>query len=102
MALKLLWLTQAADDLASIHEYLAERESADLATQVCRKIYQQVEATLEFPQAGRMVPEYARMDLRERIVGRYRLLYLVQPGCLKILSIWHSSRPLPDVGELLK
>ena len=54
MALKLLWLTQAADDLARIHEYLEEREDTDRATQVCRKIYQQVESIREFPQAGRM------------------------------------------------
>jgi toxin ParE1/3/4 len=49
------------------------------------------------PGLGRKVPEMDRDDLREAIVGNYRLVYLVQRKSIVILTIFEGHRLLPGL-----
>jgi toxin ParE1/3/4 len=49
------------------------------------------------PGLGRKVPELDRDDIREAIVGNYRLVYLVQPKTVVILTIFEGHRLLADL-----
>lgn len=44
-----------------------------------------------------MVPELQRPDVREVIVGSYRVVYLVGPSVVHVLTVFHGARlfPLP-------
>jgi plasmid stabilization system protein ParE len=49
---------------------------------------------------GRIVPEFSKVDIRELIEGRYRIVYKIVSKCqIDILTIHHSSRNM-DKGEL--
>ena len=49
------------------------------------------------PGLGRKVPETDRDDIREAIVGNYRLVYLIQPRTVVILTIFEGHRLLPEL-----
>lgn len=94
MARKVIWLPPAADELEDIHRYV----SADSPTYAATLARQIVEATRDlsrFPRMGRQVPDWHDEDLRERIIGSYRVIYQVMPERIVILSIIHGARLLP-------
>lgn len=50
-----------------------------------------------FPRAGRIVPEAGREDVRERIVGEYRIVYRLQGETAILLTVFRASRLLPTL-----
>jgi plasmid stabilization system protein ParE len=96
MDLKVIWLRDAVDDLEQIGEYIAAN-SAAYASTVIKKIYDAAMELAQFPQIGRVVPEWEDAKYRERIVYRYRLIYrLPSNDRIEILAIIHGARLLPD------
>jgi addiction module RelE/StbE family toxin len=49
------------------------------------------------PGLGREVSETDRDDIREAIVGNYRIVYIVQAKTVDILTIFEGHRLLPDL-----
>ncbi|MEO8453322.1 MAG: type II toxin-antitoxin system RelE/ParE family toxin [Gemmatimonadota bacterium] len=51
----------------------------------------------QFPESGRIVPELQRAEIRDVIVGSYRIVYLVGADVVHILTVFHGARlfPLP-------
>jgi mRNA-degrading endonuclease RelE of RelBE toxin-antitoxin system len=48
-----------------------------------------------------VVPEVGHEDLREIIVGDYRIVYRLEPDACVLLTVFRSSRLLPaGLGEL--
>lgn len=52
-----------------------------------------------FPYSGRLVPEIARPNLRELLVGNYRIVYRVDGDDVSILGVRHGSRRLTDLPD---
>lgn len=52
-----------------------------------------------FPQSGRAAVETDRSDLREILYGSCRVVYRVEPGFVRILTVRHLRRA-PDPDEL--
>jgi plasmid stabilization system protein ParE len=50
--------------------------------------------TAEFPEMGRIVPEYKNPSLREKILGDYRIVYRLKENSIEIVIIVHGSRLL--------
>lgn len=91
---QLRWTLQAVEDLTAIRDYI-ERDSPRYARVVIERILERAEAAVDFPLAGRMVPEFARDDVREVIVGSYRIVYRVQDSSITVLTVFRSSRLFP-------
>jgi toxin ParE1/3/4 len=49
------------------------------------------------PGLGRKVPEIDREDIREAIVGNYRIVYLVERKTVVILTLFEGHSLLPDL-----
>jgi plasmid stabilization system protein ParE len=49
------------------------------------------------PGLGRRVPELDREDIREAIVGNYRVVYHVEAKTVVIWTIFEGHRLLPDL-----
>jgi plasmid stabilization system protein ParE len=90
---RLIWSAQAAADLQSICEYVG-RDSEVFARLLARRITAIVETIPRFPMAGRKVPEFDRGDIRERIIGAYRVIYQLRPGVVEVVTILHGARNL--------
>lgn len=89
----LIWSPEAFAQLRSNFEYLAERD-LEAAKRWLTRIDELVEGLLVTPEIGRIVPEYGRAELRERLHGKsYRLIYRLRSGQVEVAAIWHTANP---------
>ncbi len=52
-----------------------------------------------FPRMGRGVPEFGEDELREVIVGNYRIVYVIEEGTVSVVSVFHAAM---DVAARLR
>jgi addiction module RelE/StbE family toxin len=79
-------------DLDDIAFYIS-KESPRYATRFVEMVYESVEKLLTFPRLGRIVPELEQENIRELILGNYRIVYkLNSDNELFVIRIIHSSR----------
>lgn len=66
-----------------------------------RRLRQKVEMALrrleEFPESGRLIPEFPGLPHREVIVPPYRFFYRVIGKTVWIVAVWRSAQ-MPDGG----
>ena len=87
------WTEAASNDLDRLHAYIAA-DSPHYAMQFVARILGAVDRLENFPQIGRPVPEAERRDIRELLFRNYRIIYLIEPDRIRILSVIHGSRDL--------
>ena len=93
---KIRWTSQALSDIDSIAEYIS-KDSHYYAQMFVVKIFESVESIQTFPGAGRIVPEINNPDIREIVLGNYRIIYRHSSKLVEILTVYHSARLLkPD------
>jgi len=88
------WTEQAVEDVRSIRQFI-ERDSPRYARLVAERLYESVTRIESFPESGRIVPELNRPDVRELLVGEYRIVYRLRRDAAVISTIFRSSRVLP-------
>lgn len=93
---QVVWSPASLTDLDAIAEFIA-RDSSHYAGLFVQSIVLHVERLRHVPRAGRMVPEYAREDLREFIFGNYRIVYRIRDEIVEVAAVVHGARQLPDL-----
>ncbi len=93
---KLTWSPRAIKDLEGICEYIG-KDSEYYAKFFAQKIVVMIEKIPEFPEIGRIVPEYNESNLRERILRNYRIVYRLKPELVEIVTIFHGAKLLSEV-----
>jgi toxin ParE1/3/4 len=88
------WTSQAVEDLQSIRRFI-ERDSPRYGRLVVERLYEATERLELFPRSGRMVPEVGREEIRELIVGDYRIVYRLESDAAVLLTVFRGSRLLP-------
>lgn len=98
MAYKLIWAPAARDDLHDIVVFIA-RDDSDRAMSFGYELISEIDRLQEFPESGRIVPEYRNAVIREIIFRPYRIVYRVHPDSkvCEIARVWHSARGLPKL-----
>ena len=91
--MKLYWTETAKQDLIAIRQYISA-DNPTAAKQWIDLLRQRARNTLNAPLSGRMVPEFAREDIREIIEGNYRIVYQVLADCLVILTVFEGHQLL--------
>jgi len=61
----------AVNDLETIRDWYIEQQVPDVGEKLLREIIAQVERLTNFPESGRIVPEFQIMNLREIIFLRF-------------------------------
>ncbi len=97
MAYKLIWSPAARDDLHDIVVFIA-RNNPNRAMSFGYELISETDRLQEFPELGRIVPEYRNNSLREIIFRPYRVVYRLDHDSrlCEIARIWHSARRLPQ------
>lgn len=95
MALSIRWAPRAARQLEGIVEHIAE-DSPRYAAIFAKRVMQTVRTIPANPKIGRMVPEYANPNLREKVLQGYRIVYRLTPYAIEIAAVCHGSRPIQD------
>jgi len=94
------WTGRAKARLRLIHDYIAE-DSPQSALQVVDRVTARSQQLKELPRSGRQVPEYNHMDVRELLEKPYRIIYIIKPNQIDVLTIMHYRQVLPqDIEQL--
>jgi addiction module RelE/StbE family toxin len=96
---KLIWTEPALGDLQAIFDYIS-KDSEYYASVFVNEIIDSAEKLIDFPNMGRMVPEYQQNDIREIIVQSYRVIYQLIQNQILILTVIHGRRELTKPMEL--
>lgn len=93
MAYKLIWSPAARDDLHDIVVFIA-RDNPNRAMSFGYELISETDRLREFPELGRIVPEYRNDDIRELVFRPYRIVYRVihDEKLCEIARVWHSAR----------
>jgi toxin ParE1/3/4 len=79
--------TQFLAGLAYIHE---DRPSA--AVRVRKRAELALRRLAQFPESGRVIPEFPELPYREVLVPPFRFFYLVRGETVWIVAVWHSAQ----------
>ena len=91
------WTIQALDELSAICQFI-EKDSVHYARLFACRVFDEVNIMLTFPRSGRIVPEFGNPDIREVIVGDYRIVYrVVKEELCEILAVYHGARLLKNI-----
>ena len=92
------WAPIAWEDLEKIAEFIA-RDSERYAAAVVREIRDASRSLDVLSERGRVVPEFANPNVRELIVGSYRLIYEVAADSVTVVGVIHGARDLSRSWE---
>jgi addiction module RelE/StbE family toxin len=98
VAFKLIWSPTAKFDLKDIAAFIGE-DNPSSAARFVRSLFQAVERLVDFPESGRIVPEFNDPTIREVIRRPCRIVYRVKKNTLviEIARVWHAARGTPDI-----
>ncbi len=96
MAHKIRWSPRAASSFEEICSYIA-RDSEVYATLFAKKINETIKSIPQFPESGRIVPEYGDENIREKIYEKYRIIYRIKEEVIEIVAICHGSKLLDNI-----
>ena len=91
--MKIIWSPQANQNLNKIVEKIA-LDKYETAFRWAKTVEKKVSRLKNFPKSGRVVPELGREEIREILVGSYRIIYKLEEF-VSILAVLHGSRKLP-------
>lgn len=98
MGWKIIIAPSARADPESIVRYIARR-NADAAARVGYELIVRAEGLAQFPEMGRVIPEFKRPELREIVCRSYRIIHRVRHDLerIEVVRFWHGARGFPQV-----
>jgi len=90
------WSPEALEDLEAIQEYIG-RDAPSYAQVLVHRIISAVDRLNSFPIMGRVVPEVGRQEVRELIVGAFRVVYRYRNEEVEIVTVFRASRLFPGI-----
>ena len=91
---EVIWSHKAYEDYRSIVEFIAV-DSEHYASLTAKKIWKEIKRIEHNPKEARKVPEAGYLDeIREFILGHYRIIFQIKNDKAYLLTIHHSSRDL--------
>lgn len=98
MARKVTWTERAWNDLEGIADYIA-KDSPHYAATLVREVRDAARSLAFLAERGRIVPELHDPDIRELLVGSYRLIYEISDQDAYVLGLVHGARDLRTLWE---
>jgi plasmid stabilization system protein ParE len=83
---------EARSDLDGIWNYIAERSSAETATEFLWKFYASFVSIASSPSVGVAMPGFEPSGLRRFFMGKFLIYYLPGRGKVSILRVVHGKR----------
>ena len=89
--LKLVWTNEALNRLTEIDDYISF-DCIARARKFINNIIKSTTSIPQYPQKGRIVPEFNISELREIIYKNYRIVYRIKKDQIQILTIFEAHR----------
>ena len=76
--MKIVWTNHARERLFEIEDYIISQGAPANAEHIIQRLIDRAKILIEFPNSGRIVPEYPSGDYRELIEASYRIVLIVR------------------------
>lgn len=98
MGAKIIIAPSARTDLRAIVEFVALHDPV-AAERLGFALIARAESLAQFPQRGRVVPEYRDPLLREVLHLSYRVIYRLkdEDQTVEVVRFWHAARGFPRI-----
>jgi len=98
MAYEVIWAPSARLDLKELASYIAESRPT-VAVHFIKQVFHIVEHLADFPESGRVVPEFDDPNIREVIRRPCRIVYRIKSRerTVEIARVWHAARGTPQL-----
>lgn len=98
MAYKIRFSHSARADINDIVRFIST-DNREQAFRFARLLIEQAMSLAQFPERGRVVPEFAEEPVREIVVRTYRIIYRVdhQTHSIEVIRFWHEARDTPEL-----
>jgi plasmid stabilization system protein ParE len=91
VAREVVWARRARSDLRLAISHI-QADSPTAARTFASAIIQSSRSLATLSERGRVVPELGQEEVRELLLGRYRLVYEVFPARVAVVRLIHASR----------
>jgi plasmid stabilization system protein ParE len=82
------------EDLLAIRAWYAEQQVPEVGERLLHEVIAQVERLADYPESGRVVPEFGLTQLREVIHPPFRIVYRVDDDRVRVVRVWRGERLL--------
>ena len=99
MAYKVRFSHSARADINNLVGYISS-DNREQAFRFARLLIEHALSLAQFPERGRIVPEFGNESVREIVVRTYRIVYRVdhQTQLIEVIRFWHAARDTPELS----
>lgn len=91
---RISFAASAVADLEAIRSWYASQQASEIGERLLREIVAHVEQLADFPESGRIVPEFGLVQVREIIHPPFRIVYRFDQERVRVVRVWRSERLL--------
>jgi len=92
--LRIQFSPSALVDLEEVLHYYDAHGVGDTGKVVANDLLKATELLSDYPEMGRIVPEFNTPSLRELIRKPYRVVYRLDAECVSVIRVWRQERLL--------
>lgn len=74
------------------------RENPSAAAHFRQRAEETLRRLEQFPESGRVIPEFPELPYREVIVAPYRFFYRIKETTVWVVAVWHGAQ-LPEAPQ---
>jgi toxin ParE1/3/4 len=89
----------ALDDLVEIRRHYLQEGVPDVGERIVSELLRHIDRLADYPDIGRIVPEFETANLRELIHPPFRVVYWREADRMSVIRVWRSERLLRLPGE---
>ena len=82
----------AVRDLQEVRQWYDSQSAPEVGERLVREILACLDQLAEFPESGRVVPEFDQPWLRELVRPPFRVVYRLDGERVRVVRVWRSER----------
>ncbi|HOI74717.1 MAG TPA: type II toxin-antitoxin system RelE/ParE family toxin [Syntrophales bacterium] len=91
---RITFAASAVRDLESISSWYTNQQVPAVGEKLLKEIISKIERLADFPESGRIVPEFGIANLREIVFPPFRIVYRLDENRVRVVRVWRSERLL--------
>ena len=89
--MKVKFTPSARNQFLSALSYI-QKDKPSAAINFCNRSEKILRRLEDFPESGRIVPEFPELPYREVIISPYRFFYKIKDEVVWIVAVWHGAQ----------
>ena len=83
-------------DLQEVRQWYDSQSAPEVGERLVREILACLDQLAEFPESGRVVPEFDQPWLRELVRPPFRVVYRLDGERVRVVRVWRSERLMAE------